>query len=76
MVKSMCIRVQKEFCEECALAIRRFIGGLEGVESIETAEGLISIAYDDKMVDSERLFSAVCENVEKLGYKILPKENI
>ncbi len=71
MTNTMCIRVQKEFCEECALALRRFIGGLEGVESIESSEGQISIVYDDKRVDSGQLFAAVCENVEKLGYKLL-----
>ena len=70
-MNTMCIRVQKEFCEECSLALRRFIGGQEGVESIEASEGQISIVYDDKTVDGGQLFAAVCENVERLGYKLL-----
>ena len=71
MMKTMCIRVQSDFCEECSLSLMRFIGGLEGIESIDAAEGNISIVYDDMIVDGGQLFAAVCENVEKLGYKIL-----
>ncbi|HMK56793.1 MAG TPA: hypothetical protein VK448_09170 [Dissulfurispiraceae bacterium] len=71
MAKAMCIRVQKEFCEECSLALRRFIGGQEGIESIDASEGQITISYDEALIDAERLFAAVCENVERLGYKII-----
>ncbi len=71
MMKTLCVRVQDDFCEECALYLRRFIGGLEGIESIDATDGNISIVYDDKIVDGGQLFAAACENVEKLGYKIL-----
>lgn len=70
-MKTICVRVQKEFCEECSLALRRFIGGLEGIESIEASDGQITITYDDSMVDGGQVFAAVCENVERLGYKLL-----
>lgn len=70
-MRTLCIPVQKEFCEECALALRRFIGGMEGVESIDVIDGQISIDYDEMIINGSILFAAVCENVEKLGYKIL-----
>jgi len=73
-MKTMCVPVQKEFCAECSLALRRFIGGLEGIESIDEVDGQISIQYDDAIIKSDKLFAAVCENVEKLGYKLITKE--
>lgn len=69
-MKTMCVPVQKEFCAECALALRRFIGGLEGIESIDVVDDQISIRYDEAFIKDDRLFAAVCENVERLGYKI------
>ncbi|HTZ18938.1 MAG TPA: hypothetical protein VMB78_10915 [Dissulfurispiraceae bacterium] len=69
-MKTMCVPVQKEFCGECSLALRRFIGGLEGIKSIDVVDDQISILYDEKLVEGDRLFAAVCENVERLGYKI------
>lgn len=71
MLKTMCVSVEAHFCEECSLSLRRFIGGLEGIESIEANNGQISITYEDKIVNDGQLFAAVCENVEKLGYKLL-----
>ncbi len=69
-MNTMCVPVQKEFCGECSLALRRFIGGLEGIKSIDVVDDQISILYDEAVINAERLFAAVCETVEKLGYKI------
>ncbi|HMK59937.1 MAG TPA: hypothetical protein VK452_02185 [Dissulfurispiraceae bacterium] len=71
MANIMCIRVQQEFCEECSLALRRFIGGQDGIESIEASNGQIVISYDAALIDPGQLFASVCENVERLGYKII-----
>jgi hypothetical protein len=69
-LKTMCVPVQKEFCGECSLALRRFIGGLDGIKSIDVVDDQISILYDETVIRRDRLFAAVCENVERLGYKI------
>ena len=36
------LNVEKMFCEECSLALRRFIGNMEGIESIDIEEGKVA----------------------------------
>lgn len=38
-MKKIFLNVQKEFCEECSLALRRFISKMPGVESIDVESG-------------------------------------
>lgn len=65
------LNVQKQFCEECSLALRRFIGGMEGVESIAFQNGTIEIGYDSTRINEETLRKIVKDSIEKLGYKLL-----
>ncbi len=65
------LNVQKQFCEECSLALRRFIGGMEGVESIEVQSGKIEIDYDSTKIAEEVLKQLSKDSIEKLGYKLL-----
>lgn len=70
-MKKIFLNVQKEFCEECSLALRRFIGKMPGVESIDVESGRIVISFDDSKTRQEDLFKLSKESIEKLGYKIL-----
>lgn len=63
--------LEKEFCAECSLALRRFIGGMEGVESIDAESGEIRINFESSKISAEDLARITRENIEKLGYKIL-----
>jgi copper chaperone CopZ len=65
------LNVQKQFCEECSLALRRFIGGMEGVESIEVQNGKIEIGYDASKITEDTLKKLSRDSIEKLGYKLL-----
>ncbi|HUI68328.1 MAG TPA: heavy metal-associated domain-containing protein [Nitrospirota bacterium] len=65
------LNVQKQFCEECSLALRRFIGGMEGVESIEVQNGKIEIGYDSSKIAEDFLRKLSKDSIEKLGYKLL-----
>lgn len=65
------MNVQKEFCDECSLALRRFIGKMDGVNSIDVANGTIVIAFDDGKITGEDVLRLSKESIEKLGYKIL-----
>jgi copper chaperone CopZ len=69
-MESVSLRVQKEFCEECSLALRRFIGRMEGVESIDVRRGAIEISFDARKIREQDLLRISRESVEKLGYKI------
>lgn len=63
-------RVKKEFCAECSLALRRFVGRLDGVEDVEVSvgEGKITISYDGEKIAGSDLFRISRESIEKLGY--------
>ena len=65
------LNVGKTFCEECSLALRRFVGGMEGVESIDVEEGKIAIAFDDSKITKEALLKITGDSIEKLGYKLI-----
>ncbi len=70
-MKRLLVNVQKEFCEECSLALRRFIGKMPGVESIDTQSGMIEIKFNDSLIKEEELLKLTRDSIEKLGYKIL-----
>ena len=63
--------VGKTFCEECSLALRRFIGNMEGVESIDVEEGEIAVVFDREKITKEELDRITKDSIEKLGYKLL-----
>ncbi len=62
--------VEKTFCEECSLALRRFIGGMDGVESIDVEDGKIAVLFDGDKITEENLARLTREGIEKLGYKM------
>ncbi len=69
-MEKMSFNVGKTFCEECSLALRRFIGHMEGVESIDVEEGKIAVAFDRKKITEEDLSRITRDSIEKLGYKL------
>lgn len=69
-MKRLLINVQKEFCEECSLALRRFIGKVPGVESIESERERIEIKFNDSIIKEEELLRLTKDSIEKLGYRI------
>jgi len=68
-MKKLSVSVEKHFCDECSLALRRFIGHMNGVESIDVERGEIAISFDDSKIDEDRLKKLTEESIEKLGYK-------
>lgn len=70
-MEKISFNVGKTFCEDCSLALRRFIGRMEGVESIDVEEGKIAIAFDGSKITRESLLKITGESIEKLGYKLI-----
>jgi len=73
-VSKIALSVPKELCAECSLALRRFIGGMEGVGSIDVENGKIEISFDASKIARDTLVRISKDSVEKLGYKILDEE--
>ncbi|HSQ78068.1 MAG TPA: hypothetical protein VLN91_04175 [Nitrospirota bacterium] len=68
------LSVPKELCAECSLALRRFIGGMEGVGPIDVENGKIEISFDASKIARDTLFRISKDSVEKLGYKLPDEE--
>ena len=69
-MEKLSFNIGKDFCEECSLALRRFIGHMEGVESIDVEEGKVAVVFDREKVSHEELARITKDSIEKLGYKI------
>jgi copper chaperone CopZ len=69
-VKTAHFTVDKNLCGECSLALRRFIGGMDGVDSIEVESGRIAVTFNEAAIEEETLTKITKDSIEKLGYKI------
>ena len=69
-MEKLALNVEKNFCEECSLALRRFIGHMDGVESIDVEDGKIAVVFDQKKTTKEELDRITKDSIEKLGYKL------
>jgi hypothetical protein len=64
-------KVEERFCDECALALRRFIGHLEGIESIDVENKMIAVVFNPAKMPEGRLDKIAKDSLEKLGHKLL-----
>ncbi len=69
-MEKISLNVQKQFCEECSLALRRFVGNIDGVESVDVENGRIIISFDEFRITQDRVRTIASDSVEKLGYKV------
>jgi copper chaperone CopZ len=69
-MKVALFNVDKNICENCTLALRRFIGGMDGVESIETMQGKIAVKFNETAIDEETVDRITKDSIEKLGYRV------
>jgi hypothetical protein len=72
-VKKVLFDVGKELCGECTLALRRFIGHMEGVDSIDIENGKVAVAFDNSKIAEKDLLRITTDSLEKLGY---PPKNL
>jgi copper chaperone CopZ len=68
------LNVEKHLCAECSLALRRFIGNMDGVQSIDVENGKIAIDFDPATIAEEKVRTIAKDSTEKLGYKLLDEE--
>ncbi len=69
-MKVALFNVEKILCADCSLALRRFIGGMDGVESIDVESGRIAVRFDDTEIDEEKLKKITRDSIERLGYRM------
>jgi copper chaperone CopZ len=69
-MKVALFKVDTLLCAECSLALRRFIGGMDGVESIDVEQGKIAVRFDEAGIDEEKLSKIAKDSIERLGYRL------
>ncbi len=69
-MKVALFKVDENICAECSLAIKRFIGGIDGVESIDLQNGNVAIKFDETEMDEENLSKIARSSIERLGYHL------
>ncbi len=52
------------------MALRRFIGGIDGVESIGMEQRKIAIRFDETGIDEKKLVKFAKDSIERLGYRV------
>ena len=68
------LTVEKQLCAECSLALRRFLGNLDGVSSIDVENGKIAIDFDEATIGEDTIRTLARNSAEKLGYKLHDEE--
>jgi hypothetical protein len=69
-MKNISLNVSKDICAEYSMARRRFIGKIDGIDSIDVGEGQVIINFDEDKMKEDFLQKLTNESMEKLGYKI------
>ncbi len=64
-------KVGDQFCDECALALRRFIGHMDGIESIDVENRTVAVVFNPAKMPEEKLDRIAAESLEKLGHKLI-----
>jgi copper chaperone CopZ len=63
-------KVQQRFCGECSLALRRFIGGMDGINSVEVENEMVAVDFDEERVPEEHVRTITRDSIERLGYRV------
>ena len=65
-------KVGNIYCYDCVIALKKFLGSLDGIESVEmSGEDRVDILFDDSKMSDEKLREVVADSSDKLGFKIL-----
>ncbi len=55
IMRKLLFNVEEKTCDECALAFRRFIGHISGIESVDCENRKIAIVFDNAKMTHEEL---------------------
>jgi len=69
-MKISTFRVHKTLCDDCSLAFKRFIEGIDGVDAVDLGNLAITIRFDESAIDEGTLQAIAKDNMERLGYRI------
>lgn len=53
-MEKVLFKISREVCDECSMALRRFMGHMEGVESTDAENGGIAVSFDETKTTEDR----------------------
>ncbi|RJQ48346.1 MAG: heavy-metal-associated domain-containing protein [Nitrospiraceae bacterium] len=62
--------MSRDVCDSCSLALKRFIGKMDGVESIDVEDGNVVINFNSEKISRDDLDRITRDSIDKLGYKL------
>jgi len=65
------VNVGPLYCYDCVNALRRFVGGMKGIESVEVKDGMIEVRYSAAVISESEVRKIVSDTVQRLGYSII-----
>ncbi len=69
-MRKLLFSIEEKVCDECALALRRFVGRMNGIESIEVEDRKIAVVFDSARMADDELIRITADSLEKLGHKL------
>ncbi len=69
-MKVALFNVSNNLCAECSLALRRFIGGMDGVESVGVEQGKIAVRFNETAIEEDKIRKITRDSIERLGYRL------
>jgi copper chaperone CopZ len=63
-------KVEQQFCGECSLALRRFIGGMDGVSAVDVENGSVAVEFDERRLEEEKVRRLTRDSIERLGHRV------
>ncbi len=69
-MNTITLRVNRTFCGDCMMGLRRFIQGIDGVASVEIAGQAMTIMFDASVMKERTLREIAINSLERIGYSI------
>ena len=69
-MNTMTFRVDRTFCGDCMMGLRRFIQGIDGVASVEIGGQLMTIIFDPSVMKEKTLREIADNSLERIGYTV------
>ncbi|HEY6011339.1 MAG TPA: heavy-metal-associated domain-containing protein [Nitrospirota bacterium] len=69
-MKTLTFTIKDIVCEECSLALRRYLSGFAGVGSVEVEGRNVAVVFDQEKISRETVIDIARDSLEKLGHKL------
>lgn len=69
-MKTVLYKIAQGRCLECSIALKRFIGGIKGVESVDVGHESVSVRFDEANANEDSIRKLTRDSIERLGFRI------